>query len=74
MNLPCKQVGTCTTHFWEVHPLYRHTTRATQAVQTLEKLLTVADPAEILGLSSAKIYELTMASPRTKSGERGLID
>jgi len=40
----------------------------------LEKLFTVADPAEILGLSSAKIYELTMASPRTKSGERGLID
>ena len=38
--------------------MHRHTTRATQAVQTLEKLLTVADTAEILGLSIAKIYEL----------------
>ena len=54
--------------------MHRHTTRATQAVQTLEKLLTVADTAEILGLSIAKIYELMTASPRTKSGERGLID
>jgi excisionase family DNA binding protein len=38
--------------------MHRHTTRATQAVQTWEKLLTVADTAEILGLSIAKIYEL----------------
>ena len=38
--------------------MHRHTTRATQAVQTLEKLLTVADTTEILGLSIAKIYEL----------------
>ena len=47
------KLGTCTTRFWEVHPLCRHTTRAMQAVQTLEEPLTVADTAEILGLGGS---------------------